>query len=158
MTKDNIVPTVSELQKVLVDNEDYLNILMTRLLKQIPKHQYIENYLLAVLVEKFNSKELIAALKHTVKEKLIRAIETEENQECISWARFFGELFNYDIVSKEEFYGLMEGLLKTELSSTGVINVICTILDSSKFYLVVKKTSSINQKLRFILDFKVHSA
>lgn len=36
-----------------------------------------------------------------------------------------------------------------------MINVICTVLSSCIDCLVVKKTSSINQKLRFLLDFKV---
>ena len=102
-----------------------------------------------------DNDDLFAKILVIIKQKILDLLEREESQESVSWSRFFGEMFNYQIMTKDEFYEFLDGLLKLKDNDTGVINVICTVLSSCIDCLIVKKTASINQKLRFLLDFKV---
>lgn len=43
--------------------------------------------------------------------KIKDLLDREESQESVSWSRFFGEMFNYQITTKDEFYGFLRELL-----------------------------------------------
>lgn len=53
---------------------------------------------------------------------------------------------------------MLYSILKIEDNYITVINSVCSMLSVSKQYLEVRRTASVNQRLRFFLTFKVHSS
>lgn len=50
---------------------------------------------------------------------------------------------------------MLYSMLKIEDNYITVINSICSMLEVSKQYLEARRTSSVNQRLRLFLSFKV---
>ena len=86
---------------------------------------------------------------------LIESIKSYEYQRGMISARFIGEMFKYELLKKSQLYNTLEDVLLIEGNAIGVINTVCTVLETCVGYLDSKKILSQNNKFRFLYAFKV---
>lgn len=107
----NVGEVANSLKPLLEENYD---LVLRKLLKKIVKHSYICSYVFVVLTKRLECPKLEKDVVRLSREKLFTAVREERSQECLEWARFEGELYTYELIDKEDLYGIMHELLKIE--------------------------------------------
>ena len=72
------------------------------------------------------------------------------------WSRFLGELYKYDLMKRTSLFDQIYRFLEYGKGEIGVINLVCTILETCQGYLDSKKVLGRNQRFLLLVEFKVN--
>lgn len=87
--------------------------------------------------------------------RLEEAVKSSNYQNCLLWSRFLGELYKYDLIKRGFLFEQLLRFLKQGSGELGVINLVCTTLETCHGYLNSKRIPARNQRFLFLVEFKV---
>ena len=126
------------------------------LFDRILLYDFIGNYNYAYLLNELGVEEVTQYVIDKTISVLFESIKGYEYQRGMILSRFLGELYKYDLIKRSFLYYNLEQMLLLEGNELGVINAVCTVLDTCIGYLdTSKKTIAQNHKFRFLYSFKV---
>ncbi len=120
------------------------------------QYNFIGNYNYAFLLYELNDEKVTEYVVSNIISTLLASIKSYEYQRSMIAARFIGEMFKYELLKRSQLYNLLEDLLEIEGNQVGVINAVCTVLETCIGYLDSKKILAQNNKFRFLYSFKVN--
>jgi hypothetical protein len=89
---------------------------------------------------------------------LEEAVKTGNYQNCLLWSRFFAELYKYELIKRRFLFDKLQEFMNLGKGEVGVINLVCTVLETCHGYLDSKKISTRNQRFLLLVEFKVHTS
>jgi hypothetical protein len=112
-------------------------------------------YHYAYLINEIGVQEITDFIvTHTV-QKLEEAVRAGDYQNCLLWSRFFGEQYKYDLVKRTFLFDKLKDFFNLGKGEVGVINLVCTVLETCHGYLDSKRIQSKNQTFLLLVEFKV---
>ena len=142
---DDIIEGIDKLLKTDEGFEAVKEGLMT----QIEKYDFLGNYNYAYLINELDIEKISSWVVDQTMKKLDLAIMTGNYQSCLLWSRFLGELYKYELIKRSFLFDQIQRFLDLVKNDLGVVNIVCTVLETCQGYLSSKRVSSRNQ--RFLL-------
>jgi hypothetical protein len=125
------------------------------LLTQIEQYDFLGCYNYAYLISELEVSSISEWIVAETIKRLTDAVLSGDYQICLQWARFLGELYKYQLIKRSFLFEQIQKFLEIGKSDIGVVNLVCTILETCQGYLESKRIAGKNQLFMLLVEFKV---